>query len=61
MADGRQADQAQIEAAQRDTALELSLLTAHAAALLGRSNACRHALRRAEELQASPDEPLMSP
>jgi pentatricopeptide repeat protein len=49
----KQADALQVEAAQRDTELELSVQLAHAAALLGRRSACKHALRRAEGLQAA--------
>ena len=47
----RQADAQQVEAAARDTELELSVQLAHAAALLGRRNACKHALKRAATIQ----------
>ena len=40
-----------MEAAARDTELELSVQLAHAAALLGRRNACKHALKRAATIQ----------
>jgi hypothetical protein len=47
----RQHDAHQTEAAERDAELELTVQLAHAAALLGRSNACTKALARADELQ----------
>ena len=46
-----QSDARKIEAAHRDMELELNIQLAHAAAILGRRNACRHALRKAAELQ----------
>ena len=51
----RQSDAHQVEAARRDTELELSVQLAHAAALLGRRKACKHALARAAALQAAAD------
>lgn len=49
----KQIDAPQVEAAHRDTELELSVHLAHAAALLGRRSACKHALARADTLQAA--------
>ena len=51
----KQNDARQVEAAQRDAELELTMQLAHAAALLGRRNACKNALARAEELQKAAD------
>ena len=46
----RQSDAHQVEAANRDIELELSVHLAHAAALLGRPVACTKALKRADAL-----------
>ena len=48
-----QADAAAVAAANRDVEAELCVHLAHAAALLGRDAACRHAVRRARELLES--------
>ena len=47
----RQNDAHQVDAANRDTELELCVHLAHAAALLGKRKACTKALGRADELQ----------